>query len=103
MIPETKLDAVARALQAAFGVPEFDDIRKMTAGLSTALVFRIVVRGHAYLLRVIMNTDAISEPTRQFACMRSAADAGIAPRVLYTNTDDRVSITDFVEPLSQTD
>ena len=34
MIPEEKKDAVSRALQNAFGVSEYDDIRQLTAGLS---------------------------------------------------------------------
>jgi aminoglycoside phosphotransferase (APT) family kinase protein len=97
MIPEAKNAAVARALQEAFGVNEFEDIRMMTAGLSSALVFRIVVRGCPYLLRVITRTDAMNDPTRQFACMKSAAAAGLAPRVWYTSIEDRISITDFVE------
>lgn len=97
MIPEDKKDAVTRALRYAFGVEVFDDLRPLTVGLSSALVFRIVVKGHPYLLRVITRDDAISDPTRQFACMKSAAEAGLAPRVLYTSIEDRVSITDFVE------
>ena len=82
----------------------------LTAGLSSALVFRIVVRGCPYLLRVMMSTDAApgpgrGDPTNQFACMRKGAEAGIAPRVWYTSTEDRVSITDFVEarPLPATE
>jgi thiamine kinase-like enzyme len=102
MIPEAKKEAVARALQEAFGVSEFEGIERLTAGMSSALVFRIVVEGRAYLLRVILNTDAApgpgqGDPTRQFACMRGAAEVWIAPRVWYTNIEDGVSITDFVE------
>jgi len=97
MIPEAKTAVVGRALQEAFGVNEFEDIRMLTAGLSTAVVFRIVVRGCPYLLRIITRTDAMNDPTRQFACMKSAAAAGLAPRVWYTSTEDRISITDFVE------
>ena len=101
MIPETKKDAVARALREAFGVERFEDITILTAGLSSALVFRIVVRGCPYLLRVIPSTDATAgpgqgDPTHQFACMRKAAEAGLAPRVWYTSIEDRISITDFV-------
>ena len=101
MIPEAKKDAVARALREAFGVTGFEDIRILTGGMSTARVFRIVVAGHPYLLRLIMSTDAAAgpgrgDPTNQFACMTKAAEAGIAPRVCYTSTEDRVSITDFV-------
>jgi aminoglycoside phosphotransferase (APT) family kinase protein len=97
MIPEAKTAVVRRALQEAFGVNDIEDIRRLTAGLSTALVFRIVVRGCPYLLRIITRTDAMNDPTRQFACMKSAAAAGLAPRVWYASTEDRISITDFVE------
>jgi aminoglycoside phosphotransferase (APT) family kinase protein len=102
VIPEAKKDAVAHALREAFGVTEFEDIRGLTAGLSSALVFRIVVRGCPYLLRLIMSTDATAGPgqgdqTRHFACMRKAAEAGIAPRVWYDSAEDRISITDFVQ------
>jgi aminoglycoside phosphotransferase (APT) family kinase protein len=97
MIPEAKTAVVGRALQEAFGVNEFEDIRMLSAGLSTALVFRIVVRGCPYLLRIITRTDAMNDPTHQFACMKSAAAAGLAPRVWHTSTENRISITDFVE------
>jgi len=88
---------VAHALHEAFGVHEFEDIRLLTGGLTTALVFRIVVRGNPYLLRLIMRTDALGDPTRQFACMKIAAEAGIAPRIWYANGEDRFLISDFVE------
>src|SRR6185437_7068272 len=32
-----------------------------------------------------------------FACMKIAAEAGIAPRVWYTNIEDSISITDYVD------
>lgn len=102
MIPAAKKEAVTRALWEAFGVTEFEDIRMMTAGLSSALVFRTVVRGCPYLLRLVTNTDAAAGPgrgdqTHHFTCMKLAAEAGIGPRVRYTSTEDRVSITDFVQ------
>ena len=53
MIPEEKNAAVARALHEIFGVTEFADICRMTKGLSSDLVFRIVVRGAPYLLRIM--------------------------------------------------
>jgi hypothetical protein len=102
MIPEAKKEAVARALRDAFGVSEFEDIRMLTAGLSPALVFRIVVKGRPYLLRIVVTTGATLGPgrgdqTNHYACMRMGADAGVGPRVWYASTEDRVSITDFVE------
>jgi hypothetical protein len=53
MIPEEKKAAVARALHEIFGVTEFEDIRRMTTGLRSDLVFRMVVRGAPYLLRIM--------------------------------------------------
>jgi len=101
-IPAVKNDAVTRALREAFGASEYEAIQAMTAGLSKALVFRIVVRGNPRLLRVVMNTDASVGPgqgdqTHHFIRMKAAAEAGIAPRVWYTSAEDGISITDFVE------
>ncbi len=96
MIPETKQPAVTRALHEAFGVNEYEDIRLLTGGLSTALVFKIVVRKNPYLLK-ILRTEVISDPAHEFACMQTAAEAGIAPRIWYANVEDRLLITDFVE------
>jgi len=97
MIPEEKSAAVTRGLREAFGVTGFEDIRQLTGGHTSALVFRIVVRGRPYLLRIIMRTD---DPTRHFGCMKAAAAAGVAPHVWYTSIEDRMSITDFVEAVT---
>ena len=96
LIPDTKRSAVARALFAAFGVNEYAEIYPLTGGLSTALAFKIVVKKNPYLLK-IMRTQVISDPTHEFACMQTAAEASIAPCVWYANVEDRVLITDFVE------
>jgi len=95
MIPQEKSAAVTRGLREAFGVTAFEDIQMLTKGLSSALVFRIVVHGSPYLLRIIMRTD--STTARHFVCMKAAAEAGLAPHVRYTSVEDRLSITDFVE------
>jgi hypothetical protein len=95
MIPQEKSAAVTRGLSEAFGVTAFEDIRVLSEGsFSKVLVFRIVVRGTPFLLRIIMRTD---DPTRHFTCMKAAAEAGLAPRVWYTSVEDKISITDFVE------
>ena len=97
MIPENKQDAVKRALQSTFGVTAYDDIKKLTTGLSNALVFRITVQGKPFLLK-IARTDVLSDPTLYYyTCMKSAAEAGIAPKVWYMGVEDGISITDFVE------
>ena len=94
MIPQEKSEAVTRGLHHAFGVTEFEDISRITRGHTSSLVFRIVVRGSPYLLKIILRSD---DPTRHYTSMKAAAEAGVAPRVWYTSIEDKVSITDFVE------
>jgi hypothetical protein len=36
------------------------------------------------------------DPSRHYANMKAAAEADMAPRVLYVNVEDKISITDFV-------
>jgi aminoglycoside phosphotransferase (APT) family kinase protein len=94
MIPQEKSAAVTRGLREAFGVTAFEDIRRLTGGHTSSLVFRIVVRGSPFLLKIIMRTD---DPTRHFTCMKAAAEAGLAPHVWHASIEDRIAITDFVE------
>lgn len=94
MIPREKSEAVTRGLREAFGVSEFEDITRITGGHTSSLVFRIIVRGSPYLLKIITRAE---NPTRHYTSMKAAAEAGVAPRVWYTNIEDKLSITDFVE------
>lgn len=101
-ISDEKSAAVCRGLQEAFGTDTTEDMRQITRGLSSDLVFRIVVKGSPYLLRIMTRINEQMDPRRIYACMSAASDGGITPRVHYTNADDGISITDFVEtaPLS---
>ena len=101
MIPPEKSEAVARGLREAFGVTELEDVR-IIKDLASSRVFRIVVRGSPFLLKISTRT---SNPALHYASMRAAAEAGVAPHVWYSSVEDNVSIEDFVEaqplPLSE--
>src|SRR5579862_8794489 len=97
MIPQEKSAAVLRGLREAFGTTAMEDIRRMTKGLSSDLVFRIVVKASPFLLRIMTRMDERNDPLRVFTCMKAAAEAGLAPRVLYSNAEDGVAIIDFIE------
>jgi len=97
MIPLEKMAAVTEGLREAFGATDFTDICRVNQVLSSDFVFRIVVRGSPYLLRVMTRIDERNDPVRQFTCMQAAAEGGVAPRVLHANTEDGILITDFVE------
>jgi len=97
MIPHEKCAAVSRGLSETFGTTAIEDICRVTKGLSSDLVFRIVVKGSPFLLRVMTRMDERSDPVRIFTCMRAAAEAGLAPLVLYSNAEDGVAIVDWIE------
>jgi hypothetical protein len=97
MIPQEKSAAVFRGVLEAFGTTAIEDICMMPKGLSSDLVFRIVVQGSPYLLRIMTRIDESLDPGRIFACMSAAAEAGLAPCVRYGSAEDGISITDFVE------
>ena len=95
-IPQEHLAPVSRALQTAFGVSEPEEIQTITKGQSGAYIARITVHSSPYLLRIARKNQYVG-PEREFACLQSAAEAGIAPRVHYTSLEDRLSITDFIQ------
>ena len=97
MIPEEKRAAVAQGLDEAFGTRSIEEIRQITRGLSTDLVYRIVVHGSPYLLRIQTQIDERNDPVRIFTCMKAAARAGLAPDIRYANEADGIAIIDWIE------
>jgi aminoglycoside phosphotransferase (APT) family kinase protein len=97
-IPFDRRGAVQRAVQAAFPQAEITAVAPVLGGASAARVFRLTVDGGDRLLRVEGAVDAIRNPTRQYACLRIAAEAGVAPSLIYADAQDGVAITDFITP-----
>jgi aminoglycoside phosphotransferase (APT) family kinase protein len=101
-LPEDKRSAVERALTTVFGGATLDGLAPLNGGLSGARVYRIRVGGVAYLLRIEGARDLVRDPVRGYACMKIAAQALLAPRVLYACAEDGVAITDFIAEKSLT-
>jgi aminoglycoside phosphotransferase (APT) family kinase protein len=95
-IPQERREAVLRAVEAAFPGAAIEKVEAITGGASGALIFKVVVRGADYLLRLEIGRDAFRDPERQYACLRIAAEAGVAPKLFYADARDGVAITDFV-------
>ena len=93
-IPVEHSAAVNRALAGTFSVTAVDELTDLTERIGSNRAFRILISDRPYLLRI--NTRR-GDMDRQFTCMRMAAEAGLAPRVLYANAEDRISITDFID------
>ncbi|RYX86451.1 hypothetical protein EON83_01920 [bacterium] len=102
LVPAAKHNAVENALLGAFGSTEIDHIAPLTGGRSSALVYKVTAENKPYVIRLVTEIDALTDPNRHFICLNAAARQGIAPPVRYTNAQDAVSIVDFIEhaPLS---
>lgn len=100
-IPETRRTAVASAIKALFGqaMPEITPV----LGGGSAAVRKLTAGGSTMLLRVERRQDAMADPRRTYACMRLAAEAGLAPRVLWADEDAGVAVTEFIEARPLTD
>lgn len=96
LIPEVKLGAVESALKATFNTAIVDSVEQLTGGLSTSAVYKIVIHGKPYILKIILKPDAFNNPIRHYTCISLAAQAGVAPYVHYVD-EDGVTITDFIE------
>lgn len=102
LIPESRREDARQALADAFGAGRLQDLRPVVGGASGALTYRVEAGGRAYLLRLEPPRDAIRDPDRGYACMRIAAEAGVAPPVRHLDPGLRIAIMDFIEarPLS---
>lgn len=95
-IPEDRRERARSALAAVFGRSPVTSLEPITVGAS-ASSYRIEVAGRPYLLRLESSRrNEVRDPHRSYACMRAAADAGIAPAVRHADPEAAVAITDFV-------
>jgi Ser/Thr protein kinase RdoA (MazF antagonist) len=96
-LPDDRREAAQAALRAVLGTVPVEAVAPLSGGITTAAVFRIDAGARRYVLRVEGTPSPMRNP-HQYASMRIAADAGIAPRVHYINEADRVAVIDFIAP-----
>lgn len=94
-IPPDRREAARIALADSFGRTTINAITPIPAGATSALLFRIEARDGSYLLRIEGKPSPLRNP-HQYVSQRIAAEAGIAPRLLYLDEDARLIVTDFV-------
>ncbi|HLY81311.1 MAG TPA: phosphotransferase [Caulobacteraceae bacterium] len=94
-IPAERRDDVRKALADAFGGAPAAGVSQVSGGVS-ALIYRVEVRGRDYLVRLERSRSPLRNPARGFASMTIAAEAGVAPAVLYANPESAIAIMDFV-------
>jgi len=94
-IPPERRDAAHAALANSVGATAIESITRIPAGATSALLFRVDTAARPYLLRIEGMPSPLRNP-HQYVSQRIAAEAGIAPRLLYLDEDTRLIVTDFV-------
>jgi len=94
-VPAERRDAARSALASAFGAAQVSSIQPILGGAS-ALTYRVQVGGRPYALRLDVRRSPMHDPARGFACMRTAAEAGVSPPLRHADAEAGVAITDFI-------
>ena len=92
LIPPSKQDAVRRALAEGLGRTDVDSVEPLSGGLSGAGVWRLRVGGRSCILRIEGPPNGLNDPHRQYLCMAAAAEAGVAPPVLFADPASGVAL-----------
>jgi hypothetical protein len=100
--PPTRLEAVETALRAVLGDVRPAAVTPLTAGASAAVVLKIDTDNRALVLRLDHPGDGFRDPPRQYACHAIAAQAQVAPRLLYSDAGAHVSVCEFVTADNET-
>jgi aminoglycoside phosphotransferase (APT) family kinase protein len=101
-VPEPVRATARSVLDTALGPARVTAIRPVSGGASGALTVRVDAGERAYLLRIEMGLNALRNPGH-YACMKAAAEAGIAPPLRFVDPERGVALMDFVtqRPLAE--
>ena len=104
VLPEPNREPARAALGTVLDAGTAISVRTVVGGASGALVHRVDADGHGPLvLRIETARDSFRNPHRTYACLRTAADAGIAPAVHLADPAAGIVVMDFVEHQPITD
>ena len=95
LVPAAQRDIAQADLTSAFGAAPIAALQPVTGGASGALTYRADISGRAYLLRLETRRSPMRNP-HQYACMKIAADARVAPPLHYVDDIAGVAIMDFL-------
>jgi aminoglycoside phosphotransferase (APT) family kinase protein len=99
-IADPQRDAAREAVKSAS--LNVDRVEQVKGGASTALTYRLGVNGRSYLMRMETRRSPLRNP-HQYTCMKIAAEAGVAPALLYADDAAGVAVMEFVaaRPLAE--
>ncbi|HEX5420510.1 MAG TPA: phosphotransferase [Gammaproteobacteria bacterium] len=100
-LPAERRRVAQAALCAAFGANVRVELEPISGGASGASVYRFEASKRHYVLRLEGPRSPLRNP-HQYDCMQIAAEAGVAPRLHYLDSEAGAAVMDFlpIEPLA---
>ena len=100
-IPLSQREPAGLALAAVLGSAPLRAIAPLSGGVSGASLFLVEAGDRRYVLRMEGAASPLRNP-HQYASMRIAAEAGIAPRIHYVDENAGIAVMDFIaeQPLA---
>jgi Ser/Thr protein kinase RdoA (MazF antagonist) len=101
-LPESHREIAVSVLRDALGQAEVRALTAVPGGASGALTYRVDTDGRSFLLRMERGLNALQNPLH-YACMKAAADAGIAPPLRCVDAARGIALMDVVttRPLAE--
>lgn len=95
VFPAERTAAIDAAIEKAFGGAKVDEVHLLAGGLSAAPVYKLTVNNRPYVMK--LDHTQVPGPDGPSEKVALAAQAGIAPALLYRNMDAGITISAFVE------
>lgn len=101
-VPAEHREVVRAALADAFGTNAVSGVEPVIGGASGALTYRLTARDRQHFLRLETRRGPLRNP-HQYACMQTAAGAGIAPPLVHADADAGIAIMQLLpqRPLTE--
>jgi thiamine kinase-like enzyme len=110
LVPTDKQHAVRRCLDVALGSAAIEAAVRLPGGAAgAAIVIRLTARAANrpretdYLMRIEGPPSPFHDTRRQYACLRIAAAAHVAPILLHADADAGIAISEFLQPMAPAD
>lgn len=96
-LPAAVRATAAQAIAAAFPGADLQSLAPLHGGLSGSPVYKLVVDGRPFVLRLMQEVSLLHNPLRQLTSMQLASERELTPCLHYVDLELAVSISAFVE------
>ena len=95
---EEKRVAITKAFKVAFDISLPDQFEPLTGGFSSPGIYRVLINGKPYVLRLSHPKRTLKDEQRTISCVKISAKMGLSPKLYYASAEDGIVIMDYIEP-----